>query len=280
MLPLTPQSHATATTPVRHSGFDIRHFPKSGWSDSNRRSRASKARGLAATLHPLIGWRLEAFDWRVAMDRSLHPPASGLQPQASLVRTAGFEPAIPWPPAKCDTRLRYVLKNRPEAGDCRLEVAMVRFLSSSLRPTASSLTRKRPAGVEPALPPWQSGRLPLHHGRLLAAELSKNRLEAVGKTGTGSFCAKHPKGRQAKGACPPFSVLRLESRDGQLVCPPVSGLQSPASPSSSYGSRTRLSALKGRYPQTDRRTSHGRAESARSESGWNRTNISGFSDRR
>ena len=24
--------------------------------------------------------------------------------------------------------------------------------------------QKRPAGVEPALPPWQGGRLPLHHG--------------------------------------------------------------------------------------------------------------------
>ena len=27
------------------------------------------------------------------------------------------------------------------------------------------LSPKRPAGVEPALPPWQGGRLPLHHGR-------------------------------------------------------------------------------------------------------------------
>jgi hypothetical protein len=35
------------------------------------------------------------------------------------------------------------------------------------------LNRERPAGVEPALPPWQGSRLPLHHGRLVAAELSK-----------------------------------------------------------------------------------------------------------
>ncbi len=28
-------------------------------------------------------------------------------------------------------------------------------------------TTKRPAGVEPALPAWQAGRLPLHHGRFL-----------------------------------------------------------------------------------------------------------------
>jgi hypothetical protein len=30
-----------------------------------------------------------------------------------------------------------------------------------------SHTQKRPAGVEPALPPWQGSRLPLHHGRRL-----------------------------------------------------------------------------------------------------------------
>ena len=33
--------------------------------------------------------------------------------------------------------------------------------------------RERPAGVEPALPPWQGGRLPLHHGRCRCAGLPK-----------------------------------------------------------------------------------------------------------
>jgi hypothetical protein len=27
------------------------------------------------------------------------------------------------------------------------------------------IVKERPAGVEPALPPWQGDRLPLHHGR-------------------------------------------------------------------------------------------------------------------
>jgi hypothetical protein len=34
---------------------------------------------------------------------------------------------------------------------------------------------ERPAGIEPALPPWQGSRLPLHHGRLLVTtKLSMN----------------------------------------------------------------------------------------------------------
>ena len=36
-------------------------------------------------------------------------------------------------------------------------------LSHVLKRTPS---RERPAGVEPALPPWQGDRLPLHHGRV------------------------------------------------------------------------------------------------------------------
>jgi hypothetical protein len=37
-------------------------------------------------------------------------------------------------------------------------------------------TQERPAGVEPALPPWQGSRLPLHHGRVESLiELSKNK---------------------------------------------------------------------------------------------------------
>ena len=43
--------------------------------------------------------------------------------------------------------------------------------ASSLNHT---IKRERPAGIEPALPPWQGGRLPLHHGRLLWSELSKS----------------------------------------------------------------------------------------------------------
>ena len=34
-------------------------------------------------------------------------------------------------------------------------------------------TQKHPAGVEPALPPWQGGRLPLHHGRVVVCRIVK-----------------------------------------------------------------------------------------------------------
>ncbi len=53
---------------------------QSGRRDSNPRSRVPKTRGLAAVLRPGV-----------------------------TVRTAGFEPAISWPPTRRDTRLRYVL---------------------------------------------------------------------------------------------------------------------------------------------------------------------------
>jgi hypothetical protein len=52
------------------------------------------------------------------------------------VRTAGFEPAISCARSTRNARLSHVLN------------------------------RERPAGVEPALPAWQAGRLPLHHGRI------------------------------------------------------------------------------------------------------------------
>ena len=43
----------------------------------------------------------------------------------------------------------------------------------------ASCQSKRPAGVEPALPPWQGSRLPLHHGRVSWAGLSK--IESTGR---------------------------------------------------------------------------------------------------
>jgi hypothetical protein len=41
---------------------------------------------------------------------------------------------------------------------------------------------KRPAGVEPALPPWQGSRLPLHHGRRLFGKFNCQRTR-VGSAG-------------------------------------------------------------------------------------------------
>jgi hypothetical protein len=45
---------------------------------------------------------------------------------------------------------------------------------------------ERPAGVEPALPPWQGSRLPLHHGRLVGSRIVKdqNTIRAPGGTRT------------------------------------------------------------------------------------------------
>lgn len=69
-------------------------------------------------------------------------PVPTRDPPHQQVRTAGFEPAIscardhPAGGARRNPRLSHVLKD------------------------------ERPAGIEPALPPWQGSRLPLHHGRL------------------------------------------------------------------------------------------------------------------
>jgi hypothetical protein len=61
------------------------------------------------------------------------------------VRTAGFEPAISRARGTRNARLSHILNN------------------------------ERPAGIEPALPPWQGSRLPVHHGRLcVTTKLSMN----------------------------------------------------------------------------------------------------------
>ena len=43
---------------------------------------------------------------------------------------------------------------------------------------------ERPAGVEPALPPWQGSRLPLHHGRIFRKQLVKDNHSEPGGTRT------------------------------------------------------------------------------------------------
>ena len=70
----------------------------------------------------------------------------------------------------------------------------------------------------------------------------------------------------------PPPTARVPGRDYQA------SLRSAAS--SSCGSRTRLHALKGRDPQTDRRTSHVGAHFSRSGSGGARIRLSWFSARR
>ena len=76
-------------------------------------------------------------------------PVPTRDPPHHSVRTAGFEPAISCARSTRIPRLSHVLN------------------------------QERPAGVEPALPPWQGSRLPLHHGRLSCFQLSK--IESTGR---------------------------------------------------------------------------------------------------
>jgi hypothetical protein len=65
----------------------------------------------------------------------------------SQVRTVGFEPTLSGSRNRRISRLSYVLND---------------------------YIHKRPAGVEPALPPWQGSRLPLHHGRRNPGRIAKD----------------------------------------------------------------------------------------------------------
>ncbi len=54
--------------------------------------------------------------------------------------------------------------------------------------------RKRPAGVEPAHPPWQSSTLPLHHGRIESlVELSKIRAPGGTRTHVAALRVRSPR---------------------------------------------------------------------------------------
>ena len=75
-----------------------------------------------------------------------YPYQHGLH-RKETVRTAGFEPTVSCARSTRIARLSHVLK------------------------------QERPAGVEPALPPWQGGRLPLHHGRSKRKQIVKDRIE-------------------------------------------------------------------------------------------------------
>jgi hypothetical protein len=71
------------------------------------------------------------------------------------VRMAGFEPAISCARGTRSSPLSYIL--------------LIQLHNAEYVTASSSLTRRasleRPAGIEPAFPPWQGSRLPLHHGR-------------------------------------------------------------------------------------------------------------------
>ena len=75
-----------------------------------------------------------------------------LTPPSGGVSVVGFEPTFSWPRTRRIPKLSHTLSR-----SSRIDIG----LSSRI----TTRTEKRPAGVEPALPPWQGGRLPLHHGR-------------------------------------------------------------------------------------------------------------------
>lgn len=88
------------------------------------------------------------------------------------VRMTGFEPAFSCSQNRRITKLSYILKARTTKMILK-PIRHGRHYSSILlsqnrcfRKRINALFLERPAGVEPARPPWQDGRLPLHHGRL------------------------------------------------------------------------------------------------------------------
>ena len=86
-----------------------------------------------------------------AINSRLSVPARN--PPHQQVRTAGFEPAISCARGTRIPKLSHVLKSK-----------------------------ERPAGIEPALPPWQDSTLPLHHGRYSVT----TRLSEIESTGPDS----------------------------------------------------------------------------------------------
>ena len=80
---------------------------------------------------------------------------------SSSVRTVGFEPTISCVPRHADSQ---TFPHR-----CRVHITPLRA------------DAERPAGVEPALPPWQGSRLPLHHGRMnRLTEIVKDQSKSTG----------------------------------------------------------------------------------------------------
>ena len=73
--------------------------------------------------------------------------------QRDRVGAVGFEPTCSCSQGRRISRLSHAPMNRRR----------ISLLPSTLNSQLST-SSKHPAGVEPALPPWQGGRLPLHHG--------------------------------------------------------------------------------------------------------------------
>ena len=104
---------------------------QSGRLDLNQRSPASGAGGMARLSHVLIGKPCKSQ--KLVELQGQQPHASG--PGGNRTR-------------KFQSKSLVLYLRALFVGSCRW-----------------ARSPERPAGVEPALPPWQGGRLPLHHGR-------------------------------------------------------------------------------------------------------------------
>ncbi len=157
----------------------------------------------------------------------LEPPLVGLTGRCltvwphriNKVRTAGFEPAVSCSRGTRNARLSHVLISKPCKSQKQLSIEAMDSLeaaSTGIEPanTRSIIWRspieqyagfyhgarlpERPAGVEPAHPPWQGDRLPLHHGRLVGSRIVKDQEHRVGIEPTspryegGIFAARRP----------------------------------------------------------------------------------------
>ena len=113
------------------------------------------------------------------------------RPHRNKVRVAGFEPAISSSPSLRDARLRYTLAMSARADSNRRSRAPE---ARGFPGYPTHRNEKRPAGVEPALPPWQGSRLPLHHGRVESlVELSKIRAPGGTRTHVAALRVRSPR---------------------------------------------------------------------------------------
>ena len=141
--PITFQSALRELNPPRQLGkagtFAARPRARQGGRRGSRTLKAHRSAAFGAAA--IASWLALPFQGSGGrnrtcirlLNRQVDRTITG--PHRNQVRTAGVEPAISCSRSTRNTRLSYVL------------------------------LQKRPAGVEPALPPWQGGRLPLHHGR-------------------------------------------------------------------------------------------------------------------
>ncbi len=90
-------------------------------------------------------------------------------PPQNKVRMAGFEPAISCSRNTRNTRLSYILPASPKPA-----APPANILRHSPTDRLTWDPEERPAGVEPALSPWQGDRLPLHHGRVVVCRIVKD----------------------------------------------------------------------------------------------------------